>query len=252
MDGVRAIIQTMQMCFVRQTVTSGFWFVLGLACLCLPSTSVAQEVKRCRNAQGMMVYTDKPCHLVNAAPVMAKPSTDDGARLSDGSPKYVRTYCPNRTPDGLVLSLTAALQARDVNRLAGLFHWVGTGSRSATARMQRLQRMADRATVEVRLVYVQSEPMNHDDDRFIQRPPQGWPRDLGMVEQRMAQRQVPGRTNGIPRVRRTPIHQPEPSRRRIKQGMPKVEVSQQLRGGYQVERQVLGLRKHAGCVWLTF
>lgn len=231
----------------------GWLLIIWVGCLLWPSVGAAQEVKRCRNAQGLLVYTDKPCDLVGAVPVLAKPPTEEGARLADGSPKHVRTFCPNRTPNGLVQALTSALQSRDANRVAGLFHWVGSGGKSATAKMQRIQRMADRQTVEVRLVHVRQEALDADHhDRFIQRPPQGWPRDLGVVDQRMTQRQMRSRSpDGIPRIRRTPIQQASPQRR-IKQGLPRVEISQQMTGAYQVNRQLLGLRKHAGCVWLTF
>src|SRR5690606_16640057 len=56
--------------------------------------------------------------------------------------------CSRRLQD-LVFELTAAIDTRDVNRLAGIYHWPGTSSRGAYAIMGRLDAIVNRPLVDI-------------------------------------------------------------------------------------------------------
>jgi hypothetical protein len=121
-----------------------------LACLCaalaLPAPAAAQ-VRRCVDAQGNSVFTDRSCASVDAAPrETPAPAPEAGAY----TPGFARRGCA-RTPDQLLAGVRGALEARDVNRLANFYHWPGTGSGAAKGLMDALEAVAARPLVAVSL-----------------------------------------------------------------------------------------------------
>lgn len=123
--------------------------LLALACvfawLALPTPASAQ-VRRCVDAQGNSVFTDRPCASLGAAPREA-PAPAQGAYAGG----FARRGCA-RSPGQLLDGVRGALEAHDVNRLANFYHWPGTGSGAAKSLMDALEAVAARPLVDVVLV----------------------------------------------------------------------------------------------------
>ena len=124
-----------------------------LACcilLFLPPAGEAQaQIRRCVTEDGGHVYTDRQCRDLGATERAPRQSmVQQGGRL-------IRRDCSRNLQD-LVHELTAAIDNRDVNRLAGIYHWPGTSTRGANAIMGRLDGIVNRPLVGV--VPVQPAP----------------------------------------------------------------------------------------------
>jgi hypothetical protein len=105
--------------------------VLALACLlaypCLrPAAAQAQQqgVQRCTTMSGDTVYTDKRCEDVGAMDRLPSTTT------TTATGALYRGGC-SRTLSDLVVQVSSAIQAQDVNRLAGVYHWAGTSDAGA-------------------------------------------------------------------------------------------------------------------------
>lgn len=107
------------------------------------------QVRRCVDARGVAVYTDRSCEDMQAAPRQPPPDASTGATLEPG---FAVRGCARR-PETLLNGVRAALEARDVNRLANWYHWTGTGSGAARHLMDELEAIARRPLVSVELVY---------------------------------------------------------------------------------------------------
>lgn len=116
----------------------------------------AQGVKRCTDAQGNTVFTDRPCASVDAVPKGA-PAPAPGAY----APGFAPRGCA-RTAEALLAGVRTALEARDVNRLASYYHWAGTGTRGALQVMDELEAIANRPLVAVSLDYPVQAPLLAD------------------------------------------------------------------------------------------
>ncbi|MFY2763576.1 DUF4124 domain-containing protein [Arenimonas sp. MALMAid1274] len=125
---------------------SALLLLLPLAALATPTGSAAQ-VRRCVDAQGNTVYTDRACAAMDATPKEA-PVSHAGAYSSG----FAARGCA-RSPGQLLDGVRGALEARDVNRLANYYHWTGTGSGTARSLMDSLEAIAARPLVNAQLVY---------------------------------------------------------------------------------------------------
>jgi hypothetical protein len=180
--------------------------VLALALLALLPVlpSVAQaEVRRCTAADGSLLYTDRRCEDLGATPRVTRAPVQSAGRL-------LRTTCARNLQD-LTYEMTSAIDQRDVNRLAGLYHWVGVSGRNAYAVMARLDGIAQRPLVDI-IALQASDPAEALD---------GDPDALG--ERR---RYVP----------RAPYA---------------LRLEQTLANGRTPSRTVFGLRRHLDCWWIT-
>lgn len=110
------------------------------------------QVRRCVDAQGHSVYTDRPCSSVDATP-KAAPVPHAGAYASG----FARRGCA-RSPEALMAGVRGALEVQDVNRLASYYHWSGVGSGAAKYLMDQLEAIAARPLVAVELLYPESGP----------------------------------------------------------------------------------------------
>jgi hypothetical protein len=113
------------------------------------ATPAQAQVRRCVDARGVAVYTDRPCESMQAAPREAPPDASTGATLEPG---FAVRGCARR-PETLLNGVRAALEARDVNRLANWYHWTGTGSSAAKYLMDELEAIARRPLVSAELLY---------------------------------------------------------------------------------------------------
>ena len=91
---------------------------------------------------GETVYTDKRCEDVGAMDRL--PSTTTTAATG----ALYRGGC-SRTLSDLVMQVSSAIQASDVNRLAGVYHWAGTSDAGALRILDRLDVVVQRPLVDI-------------------------------------------------------------------------------------------------------
>lgn len=87
----------------------------------------------------------------------------------------MRTYratC-SRTLRDLAYELSASIEAHDVNRLAGIYHWTGMSTRQGYATMSRLQALVDRPLVDLQPMYPRSLQADLYPQAAASRPPTG-------------------------------------------------------------------------------
>ena len=125
---------------IRPLATLCLLLVAGL--LALPASA---QIRRCTTADGGHVYTDRECKDVGAVERQPRQAA------AGQSGRLIRRDCSRNVQD-LVFEMTAAIDNRDVNRLAGIYHWPGTSSRGAYATMQRLDAIVQRPLVDIRPV----------------------------------------------------------------------------------------------------
>ncbi len=115
---------------------------LLLSAAALAGEPAHAQIRRCVTDDGGHVYTDRECKAIGATERAPRTGIgQEGGRL-------IRRDCSRRLQD-LVFELTAAIDTRDVNRLAGIYHWPGTSSRNAYAIMGRLDAIVNRPLVEI-------------------------------------------------------------------------------------------------------
>ena len=128
-----------------------------LAVLALPPPAQAQ-VRRCVDAQGNSVFTDRDCSAMDAVPRGA-PAAPGGAHLAGGSGRQGCAIGPRQLLD----EVRVALETRDVNQLASHYHWSGTGSGAAHSLMGQLESIAMRPMVAIELVFPALPEASPDD-----------------------------------------------------------------------------------------
>lgn len=160
-------------------------FVLLLSLLAMaalwPAAADAQ-VRRCAGADGSTIFTDRRCQDIGAIERLPR----DAGR-SAGNRLY-RSTCSRNLQD-LVYELTTAIDSQDVNRLAGVYHWVGMSNRSGYAVMARLDAIVKRPLVDIIPVL----PGNPEDDYYPQTTVRRAPVAL-RLEQTLANGSTPSRT----------------------------------------------------------
>jgi len=113
-----------------------------LASTALPGVDAQAQIRRCVTEDGGHVYTDRQCKDLGATERVPRQSmVQQGGRL-------IRRDCSRNLQD-LVFELTASIDNRDVNRLAGIYHWPGTSTRGAHAIMGRLDGIVNRPLVGI-------------------------------------------------------------------------------------------------------
>lgn len=111
--------------------------VLGLLLWYAPADA-STPVRECQRPDGTTVFTDLGC-------------ADLGARrapLVDSAGNLPRSGCARTVPE-LVREVSTAIELRDVNRLAGVYHWAGMNGRSGVAVMDRLQALVSRPLLDI-------------------------------------------------------------------------------------------------------
>lgn len=114
-----------------------------LAAIALTQSPAAQaQVNRCTAADGTSVYTDRDCSALGAVERLPR---DRGPAAQRSA---YRGGCAHSVQQ-LVHELTAAIDARDVNRLAALYHWPGMSGRSGRSVMDRLDHIARHPVLDI-------------------------------------------------------------------------------------------------------
>ncbi len=158
-------------------------FLAALACVLVTATAQA-AVRRCIAADGTTIYTDRSCEHFDAREVQTQESS---AHMIDGqvttpidtplaepplsSYGPVATDCP-RTPELLLASLRRMLETRDINGLAGLYHWPGMGKWSARSVMDRLEMIVAQSDGSAELLYPDAAFVVYDPQAYPGLPPE--------------------------------------------------------------------------------
>lgn len=121
---------------------------LFAACLAWPigilPARAQDPVQRCTTMTGETVYTDKRCEDIGAMDRLPDPATAS----TRGASGLYRGTC-SRTLSDLVAQITAAVDARDVNRLAGIYQWNGISDRSAHRILDQLEAVVQRPLIDI-------------------------------------------------------------------------------------------------------
>jgi hypothetical protein len=231
--------------------------LLACAFAGLPVSAPAQTVQRCIGPDGRAIYTDRRCDAIGAVDRLPPAAAANGPRLYRGG-------CP-RVLSQLVGEIGAAIQGRDVNRLASVYDWSGISNASAARVLDRLEGVVERPLVDIAPVYRDSEAMpavatsapttasGVPDPAGNAGPATGaaawmpsWNtgadpgRDAGNGAIDPSGASVGG--NG-PVPPAAPVTRPRPVALRIEQT---------LAGSATPVRTVFGLRRSYGCFWLAF
>lgn len=158
--------------------------LLLLATWSFPSSTRAQ-VRRCAGPDGTSIYTDRKCADIGA--IDRLPRATGGA----GAARLYRTGCSRNLQD-LVYELTTAIDGRDVNRLAGVYHWVGISSRTGYAVMRQLDAITKRPLVDI-IPIAPASTDGVDGDYYPQTVVRRAPTGL-RLEQTLANGSTPSRT----------------------------------------------------------
>ena len=215
-----------------------------LAASCLPREASAQ-VRRCEAADGRTVYTDKQCRDIGAVERVQR-----NASAGTGQASLHRRQC-SRTLQDLTFELTMAIDDRDPNRLAGIYHWPGMPTRSAYTIMARLDAIANRPLIDVRPLYPE-EPERAAPVATAAPDPAAPPPSSEILRSRTPWRPPPTAQAPSPDATvstDTPVEQaPSPRKRRAPHSL---QVEQTLANGSTPSRTVFGLRRHMGCWWIS-
>ncbi len=182
--------------------------LVALAVAALPQSAGAQ-IRRCTTPDGETMYTDRSCDAMGAVETLPPTGAPGGT-----SPRY-RGGCARRLQD-LVSEVTAAIDARDTNRLARSYHWTGMSTRNAYAVLERLDAIAQRPLLNVTAL----------------RPPEPAPAAV-VAGDPLAFPAPPLPVAGTPR---RPVA---------------LRIDQSLADGITPSSTTFGLRRHMDCWWIT-
>jgi len=183
-----------------------------LAMLLWPQRGDAQ-IRRCTRPDGEVVFTDRTCDDVGGTD---RPQPSVHSPTYGGKP-WARGC--SRSLRDLVYEVSAAIESRDVNRLAGVYNWTGMSSRNAYAVLGRLDLIANRPLVDVSAVLPAPQ---------LSMDASGAMTVSGSVDA--------GDYPGAKIVKRTPVA---------------LRVNQTLANGSTPSRTTFGLRQHMGCWWIV-
>ncbi|MGY1408576.1 MULTISPECIES: hypothetical protein [unclassified Luteimonas] len=214
-----------------------------LASAALAGVQAQAQIRRCVTADGGHVYTDRQCSDLGATERAPRQSmVQQGGRL-------IRRDCSRNLQD-LVFELTASIDNRDVNRLAGIYHWPGTSTRGAHAIMGRLDGIVNRPLVGI--VPVQPHAPARAPDDTAAAGALTW-----RTADRAAMAQNPGLTPETTAAAAPEAELPPSvvaaagrnnSARRAPTGL---VVEQSMRGRITPMQTVLSLRRHLDCWWVS-
>lgn len=173
--------------------------------------AAAQEVQRCTTMTGETVFTDKNCEDVGAMDRLPTPATE--AAASTGH--LYRGGC-SRTLSDLVSQISAAIDAQDVNRLAGVYQWAGISDAAANRILDRLDAVVQRPLVDIAPVRPAPAPIVDQAGNVVDMNADGY----------------------YPQT----AQQPRPVGLRI---------VQTLKNSATPSETVFGLRRSYGCFWIT-
>lgn len=189
--------------------------ILALICAAAlwPHAAHAQRgVHRCEGMDGKPVFTDKRCEDVGAMDALPR-ATAPAAGNVGGSP--LRGGC-SRTLSDLVHQITAAIDNRDVNRLASVYQWAGASDETANRILDRLQVIVDRPLLDIEPIRPAPPPITDDAGTVVDTNEDGYYPQTATL--------------------------PRPTGLR---------VMQSLKNGSATGSTTFGLRRSYGCFWIS-
>ncbi|MGH8025894.1 MAG: hypothetical protein ACREO0_04105 [Pseudoxanthomonas sp.] len=187
--------------------------LLAGACLLTPPAARAQQkIQRCTAMNGETVFTDKRCEDIGAMDRL--PQVSAGTSTSSGSGIY-RSGC-SRTLSDLVYQITAAVENKDVNRLASVYQWAGVSNASANGILNRLEAIVQRPLVDIAPVRPRPAPITDE--------------------------------NGVPVDDNADGYYPQTAAPQRPVGL---RLEQTLANGSTPSQTVFGLHRSYGCFWVT-
>jgi hypothetical protein len=161
--------------------------LLALLLTASPTVGAADGIRRCVDADGGTIYTDRACDSLDAVEAKPRPAPTESVSITGGGARIVessgpvRSDCARRT-DTLLFDIRRAIEQGNVNHLAGVYHWPGTSGRSARYVMDRLQTLADHPGATVELVYPEVTPVLDDPESFPPGTPTEDPQAVRVTE----------------------------------------------------------------------
>lgn len=125
---------------MRPSALFALCLLVMTAVWCWP-TSAAAQVRRCVGPNGTAIFTDRRCQDIGSVEHPAREPTA-------GRGRGHRLGCARNLQD-LVYELTTAIDARDANRLASVYHWTGMSSSQGYAVLARLDGVVKRPLVDI-------------------------------------------------------------------------------------------------------
>ena len=208
----------------RIALPAALAFVAGLSAPAWAPPVQAQETRlnRCEGPAGNTIYTDRPCDSLGATARVVR-----GVPAPAGAGPY-RSGCA-RTLPALTAAITAAIDARDVNGLASVYHWVGQNAESGDRILAQLQAIADRPLIDIAVLRALPRPAEQDGGGTAAPAP-------------LPSAGLPGADPASP-----PATAPAP-RRAVVTGL---RLEQTLKNGSTPSRTVFGLRRYLECWWIV-
>lgn len=159
----------------------------------------AQQVQRCTTLSGDTVYSDKRCEDIGA--IDRLPDMDASQRQAHEASGLYRSGC-SRTLSDLVYQITAAVDAKDVNRLASVYQWSGVSNQAANRILDRLEAVVRRPLVDIVPVRPAPTPLTDESGAVVDPNLDGYyprtatqPRPIGLrLEQTLANGSTPSST----------------------------------------------------------
>lgn len=196
---------------------------LAVSTLLAWPTTAAAQINRCQRPDGTMAYTDHRCSDIGAVPRLPR-----SRKTTSGTGRVYRGGCPRNVQD-LVYEMTTAIDARDANRLASLYHWVGVSSRGAVAVMDRLDAVGQRPLVDIVMVVPEPAPLPA-------------PLRPGLEPVSTATTAPATAVTAKPGPRPPASREPKPVALRVVQTLANTATPSET---------VFGLHRYFGCVWIT-
>lgn len=149
--------------------------------------AASAQVRRCTAADGSSIFTDRKCADIGATERLPR------AAGSAGGLRLYRRGCARNLQD-LVYEMTTAIDARDPNRLAGVYHWVGISSSGAATLMGRLDAIVHRPLVDITPVAARSAASEDEEAYYPSTIPQRRAPVALRVEQTLGNGSTPSQT----------------------------------------------------------
>ena len=107
----------------------------------LATSPASAQTRACVQPDGTPVYTDRACASVGA---VERPASS----TLPGNRRVYRGGCARNLQD-LMFEMSTAIDARDANRLANVYHWAGMSGRNGYSTMDRLDEVVRRPLVDI-------------------------------------------------------------------------------------------------------
>lgn len=158
------------------------------AAWCWP-TSVDAQVRHCVGPDGTSIFTDRRCPDIGSVERPGRePATQPGPT---GRGRGPRASCARNLQD-LVYEITTAIDTKDANRLASVYHWPGLSGSQGYQVMARLDGITRRPLVDI-VPVMPASPDGADGDLYPQTSVRRAPVAL-RLEQTLANGSTPSRT----------------------------------------------------------